>query len=299
MSTSPQKPSPPPVEAVAGGFMEVLAVLGQVSQDVEVLEAASAIAPPGRRWRAVLPVPLPQRVPCRWGEAPERALALDYQARREDAEAHRAMMCRTLLRLRADADCEVTECANARLEDNVLSQARRAGLIVAGMPSALNGQMPMTARWFTSLLTHGGRPALVLPDHATLAQAPRQALVAWSDTPQASRALHEALQWLPTACTLRLVMAIGAGDSRGDCESAAGAAALLAHVQRHGRTATFEMIDAHGRPPEDVLLEAAHAMAADLVVMGAYGHAHALEFVFGGTTLNLLHRSQVPLFVAH
>jgi nucleotide-binding universal stress UspA family protein len=74
---------------------------------------------------------------------------------------------------------------------------------------------------------------------------------------------------------------------------------LLAHVQRHGRSATFEIIDRQGRPPEDALLDEVARTNPDLVVMGAYGHTHSMEFVFGGVTSNMLHRSRVPLLMAH
>lgn len=284
----------PPVDS-----MGVLAVLGQEPHDADVLEAASAFAPVGVRWQALLPVPLPERVPCPWGELPEAALAVDHQARRGGAEAHLGMMRRSLLRLHAEAECGSFECADKRLEASVQYRARLAGLIVTGVPPEMDGEMPVAARWFARLLTESGRPTLVVPRRAALTQPPRRALVAWSDTPQASRALHEALLWLPAACTLRIVLAMGAGETRAVRESAAGAVALIAHIQRHHRTATFEVVDSQGRPPEDVLLDEVRLMAADMIVMGAYGHARSLEFVFGGVTLNLLHRSRVPLFMAH
>lgn len=36
-----------------------------------------------------------------------------------------------------------------------------------------------------------------------------------------------------------------------------------------------------------------------MIVMGAYGHSRATEFVFGGTTRDLLQHSSFPLFLSH
>jgi len=47
------------------------------------------------------------------------------------------------------------------------------------------------------------------------------------------------------------------------------------------------------------ILEAAHAMQADLIVMGAWGHSRIAELVLGGATRHLFQHSDLPLFVAH
>ena len=40
-------------------------------------------------------------------------------------------------------------------------------------------------------------------------------------------------------------------------------------------------------------------MNADLIVMGAYGHARLREIILGGVTRELRKRSTLPLFLAH
>jgi nucleotide-binding universal stress UspA family protein len=39
--------------------------------------------------------------------------------------------------------------------------------------------------------------------------------------------------------------------------------------------------------------------AADLIVMGAYGHHRLTERLLGGVTYSLIHESPVPLLIAH
>ena len=47
------------------------------------------------------------------------------------------------------------------------------------------------------------------------------------------------------------------------------------------------------------LLDTARADAADLVVMGAWGHSRITELVLGGTTRHVFQSSDLPLLVAH
>jgi nucleotide-binding universal stress UspA family protein len=49
----------------------------------------------------------------------------------------------------------------------------------------------------------------------------------------------------------------------------------------------------------DMLLSQAADFGADLLVMGAYGHSRAREFVLGGVTRDLLESSKTPLLLAH
>ena len=54
-----------------------------------------------------------------------------------------------------------------------------------------------------------------------------------------------------------------------------------------------------GRKIPDVLTAAAEECAADLVVMGAYGRARALEFLFGSCTESLMQQSDKPILLLH
>ncbi|MEP0643735.1 universal stress protein [Parasphingorhabdus sp.] len=48
-----------------------------------------------------------------------------------------------------------------------------------------------------------------------------------------------------------------------------------------------------------MLLNEAENMQAAYLVMGAYGHSRAREFLFGGVTRSLFKNSPVPLVVSH
>ncbi len=49
----------------------------------------------------------------------------------------------------------------------------------------------------------------------------------------------------------------------------------------------------------DLLLSRAADSGADLIVMGAYGHARWREVVLGGVTRQLLNQMTVPVFMSH
>lgn len=278
-------------------FAGVLALLTMSGSDGELIEATCAMAG-GAPARAVLPVALPDRVPCPWGVSPEAALAMDHRARHEDGVAHLDMLRRSAARLGGDVDCAALEVEDAVLIGRVRSLARAARLLVLAVPEHEDGDV-FARRHFIDLVVTSGRPALVLPRRTSLARAPRRILVAWQDGPAPARAIHEALPWLRTAEAVRLVTVLGPSLSRAQRESAAGQDALRAHLARHGVDAAVVCVDAQNRPPEDCLLEEAVAMHADLLVAGAYEHPRALEFVVGGATINLLSRSRIALFMTH
>jgi nucleotide-binding universal stress UspA family protein len=141
------------------------------------------------------------------------------------------------------------------------------------------------------LVTATGVPVLVLPPEMPR-DFGRVVLVAWKSSPEAARAVHDALPFLQHAAAERVVLcAVGE-------EAAAGtglddAAAML---ERHGVPAQPERVDgADGRSTGEVLLAQAAAHGADLLVMGAYGHARVRELVFGGVTRHVLDTATLPV----
>ncbi len=54
-----------------------------------------------------------------------------------------------------------------------------------------------------------------------------------------------------------------------------------------------------GRPVAEVIQQHAVDMAADMIVMGAYGHSRIRERIFGGVTRSMIEGSAVPVFMIH
>ena len=135
------------------------------------------------------------------------------------------------------------------------------------------------------LVTATGVPVLVLPPDAPR-DFGRVVLVAWKGSPEAARAVHDALPFLQHAAAKRVVLcAVGE-------EAAAGLDDAAAMLERHGVPVQPERVDrTDGRSTGEILLAQAAAHGADLLVMGAYGHARLRELVFGGVTRHVLHHA--------
>lgn len=164
------------------------------------------------------------------------------------------------------------------------------------------------ADMMAQVLTHSGRPVLVLPATWTEAPAaarpplPRRILVAWDASREAGRALASALPLLREADTVELII----------CETDAAArvardvqtAEPLPYLARHGVAATLHhhTLADGGRFNRDAIGAALLSVAAngfDLLVMGAYAHSRLRETLLGGATRTVLAHMQLPVLLEH
>jgi nucleotide-binding universal stress UspA family protein len=145
-------------------------------------------------------------------------------------------------------------------------------------------------------LFHSKTPALLLPKGAKPSLTPKRVLVAWDSSVEASRALSESLGILQTADEVHVTMVDpDTSESESGAEPGADIAAYLA---RHGVKVVVDRLPGSGRATAEVLKQHAMDAAADLVVMGAYGHSRLRERVFGGVTKSMLETCELPLFMA-
>ena len=73
---------------------------------------------------------------------------------------------------------------------------------------------------------------------------------------------------------------------------------VATYLSRHGVKVTVETLASGGNDPALVLQRHASDIAADLIVMGAYGHSRMRERLFGGTTQSMLENVGTPVFMA-
>lgn len=171
------------------------------------------------------------------------------------------------------------------------AQARTADLVVVGRQGPADGDPGPMAASTGGLLMEVGRPMLVVPpgiEHL----AAKRVVVAWKDTPEARRALHDAVPVLghpEQVC----VVAVGPDAQNVGAEGAAE------YLSGHGIKATTHLL----RKPEidtaDDILHFAGREDADLIVMGAYGHSRLREWVFGGVTRRVLQAAPVCCLMSH
>jgi nucleotide-binding universal stress UspA family protein len=136
-----------------------------------------------------------------------------------------------------------------------------------------------------------GRPMLLAPP-AVPASLGDTILLAWNASPQAARAVASALPFLQKA-TRVVVMSVGNGP-----EPAPSANELAHALAWHDIAAQARHLEQGSRRVRDILLVEAKAMAADLLVIGAYSHSRMRQVVFGGVTEHMLDHAELPVLMA-
>jgi nucleotide-binding universal stress UspA family protein len=142
-----------------------------------------------------------------------------------------------------------------------------------------------------------GRPVLVTPCAGHGDTVGERVLIAWNAGREAARAVNDALPLLRTARAVTVLVANPAASAGGHRPEAGADIAL--HLSRHGIHAEIERHDVADDAVPDLLLSRAAALAADLVVMGAYGRPRVRELVLGGVTREMLRRMTVPVLMSH
>jgi nucleotide-binding universal stress UspA family protein len=178
----------------------------------------------------------------------------------------------------------------------VLPYARAADLIVAGQADATwpgSGELDIADQ----LVLESGRPVLIIPNSAARDSVGERVLVAWNGRREAARAAFDALPILRGAKAVKVVWVNPQSEDEapGDIPTADICTAL----SRHGvRCEGTDQIKPHVNVGE-TLLACARDMAANLLVMGCYGHARLSEFVFGGASRQVLQHMSIPVLMSH
>ena len=166
---------------------------------------------------------------------------------------------------------------------SALSSARCADLVVVQQesPGKENDYDDLEALVFES-----GRPVLFVPYVAAEAKPIRQAVIAWTDTRVAARAVFDALSLLKTAEAVE-ILTVDADDNTEQSSQTAGAAIATA-LTRHGVSVSVNSEVSSGIPVAAVIENRVSDTQADLLVMGAFSHSRLREFLFGGVTDTVL-----------
>ncbi len=142
-----------------------------------------------------------------------------------------------------------------------------------------------------------GRPVLVVPDLAPVADIGARVLVAWNGSRESALALAAAVPILQKADD---VLVLDGSEMNADLLPVLPPPGLADWLQRHGIRARAEVFDSgpsHAAGP--AVLDAAHKHGADLVVMGAWSRSRLAQMMLGGTTRHLFMHGDVPMLVAH
>ena len=171
-------------------------------------------------------------------------------------------------------------------------EARAADLLVIGQ-SMLLGDVVHSYDPGTIILA-AGRPVLVVPPEIDRLEFSR-VLVAWKDTREARRAIHDALPFLQLADEVSIAVAKTPGAEDADAQIAD----VAKYLERHDVRVAEQISSVADEAEEDVLLDLARQHRVDLIVAGAYGRTRLSEWIFGGVTRHLLLNSPVPCLLSN
>ncbi len=167
-------------------------------------------------------------------------------------------------------------------------------LILSQADPSLPGHRQKAAE-VEQVLLSCARPVLLIPYTHREPVRPQRVLVAWDGSPESVRAMTDALPLLRRAAQVSLV----------HWRREAQGTAPLARLAGIRQWLAFQGVDAEVRDEVttlgigDALLNAASDTGADLIVMGAYGHARWTERLFGGVSRTLLATMTAPVLMSH
>jgi nucleotide-binding universal stress UspA family protein len=144
-------------------------------------------------------------------------------------------------------------------------------------------------------LFESGRPLIVVPYIHKAGLKLDRVMACWDGSRPAARAVADAIPLLSRAEAVDVVIVEG---DKAKSDEMPGAD-MAQHLARHGLKVAVERIPRGNLAVKDVLLNYAADSAADLVVMGGYGHSRMREFILGGVTRGMLGSMTVPTLMSH
>ena len=275
-------------------FRTILAVAGLEHGDADIDLAASLCAEVGAHLSVfVVAFAAPPPIGA-YAAMISDAWVQERQADTARLEERLAAITARLSGLDISADIAGSYCETAWADDAIGRRGRYADLTLIG-PDLL-GADTLKEKALEGALFWSGKPVLLMPKSAPPTLQPGRVMVAWDSRIEASRALREALDLLKSAQEVRLVLVDPeeGEDAHGD-EPGADAAIYLV---RHGVRVGVDRLPSSGRPVAEVLRRHASDMAADMIVMGAYGHSRLRQRILGGVTRSMIEEPPLPILMA-
>ena len=140
-------------------------------------------------------------------------------------------------------------------------------------------------------------PVLIVPNRFASQELGRSVLIGWDGSAVAARAIRDALPFLRHARSVMMITI--EADRTGHVAGPTRASAMVAHLARHGINVAAEESRSVDRTVAERLRSRAVDLRADMIVMGAFGRKRVMEFIFGGTTLEVLEHTVIPVLMSH
>jgi nucleotide-binding universal stress UspA family protein len=199
---------------------------------------------------------------------------------------------RLLAKSNASGDVQSALCATMDIKHYVARSARVSD--VAYFAANLRDSPEILREAASGVLFHS---PIGVQLNGSASQTANRIFVAWDSSEAAASAIHVALPYLKEAqevvigCIDPVMTTEGDGQDPGT-----DVAAWLSH---HGCKVTVSQFPSGGREVGRCIQDRAKEFGADLVVMGAYGHARMIQTVMGGTTRSMIEQTELPVLLAH
>lgn len=175
---------------------------------------------------------------------------------------------------------------------SIVHHAHCSDLVVIGQ-----GERAASRSMVEQVVLDSARPTLVVPYAGSFDTLGERVVVAWNDSPEAARALADAMPVLTRAQQVHLMqfqtpLDIAQALTRQRLE------AVRRWLAWHGVEAQA-VVRASEIDVGNALLSQVADLGADLIVMGAWGHPRWSERLLGGATRTLLGSMTVPVLMSH
>ena len=177
------------------------------------------------------------------------------------------------------------------LADSIIASARHVDLVVIQQENDGEDRPPIN-NLQERVIKECGRPVLVVPHDYTADKLGETIVLGWSETREATRAMHDLINVASKDATVR-VLRIGKPPGNTLADHAANDLALA--LARHDLQVEVVHRDKDGQKVADILIHEAFEMGADMLVTGAFGHSRTYDFVIGAATRALLNEAKLPV----
>jgi nucleotide-binding universal stress UspA family protein len=186
----------------------------------------------------------------------------------------------------------IENCLGADGPSTFAQYARLHDVTVIGPGDDASGE---SRELLEAALFQSGRPVIVTPVRGVETFKCERVALAWNDSPQASRALADAMPLLKKAKSVHVV-SVTDDDTLGAIMPSIEVAKYLA---LHGIETTVDDTVAGSRSIEHAIIGKSEEVGADLIVMGAYGHSRLREQILGGATRGVIGSCPLPVLMSH
>ncbi len=174
------------------------------------------------------------------------------------------------------------------IADTLIAQwGRRADIIVLERPG--NHDRGTTWQALPAALFETDRPVLIVPP-GPATNFGRHIAIAWRDDPHAARAVLSALRYARQGVSIHLLAGIRPSSPK---------PVIPDILVEHGVAPDLQIIPIDAAPLGGMLLARAHAIGADMLVMGAYAHSPLRELILGGVTRHVIAHTDLPVLMRH